>query len=251
MKKINNALNLILPVCSLLIIFVLWGIASASINNEYILPSVKQTIAELLLLFKNKEFYVALLSTVTRSLIAFVLSFAIGFGLAFLRSRKEITSRFIELIISVIRALPTIAIVLLLLFWTNSRVAPIVVTLLVVLPTSYTNLYAGFSAVNKNAVEAGKVDGANGWQLFAFIEFPQITPVFYKAVGSGISLNFKLMVAAEVIAQTADCLGYMLNTSKIYFEVAQMMALVLVSVAVGVITEFVFNKISEKVGSWK
>ncbi len=251
MKKINKALNLILPVFSIVIIFALWGMASLSIGNEYILPSVKKTFKALLSLGKRNEFYVALFSTLLRSLIAFVLSFALGFGLAFLRSRKEIVSRLIDPIISVIRALPTIAVVLLLLFWTNSRVAPIIVTLLVVLPTSYTNLYAGFSSVNKNAVEAGKVDGANGWQLFVFIEFPQITPVFYKAIGSGFSLNFKLMVAAEVIAQTADCLGYMLNTSKIYFEVAEMMALVLVSVAVGVVIEFIFNKISDKVGEWR
>ncbi|MBR3864978.1 MAG: ABC transporter permease subunit [Clostridia bacterium] len=251
MKKINNALNLILPLFSILVVFALWGVASSSINNEYILPSVKKTFEALLSLATRKDFYIALFSTLLRSLIAFVSSFLMGFGLAFLRSRKEITSRLIDPIISVIRALPTIAVVLLLLFWTNSRVAPIIVTLLVVLPTSYTNLYAGFSAVNKNAVEAGKVDGANGWQLFAFIEFPQITPVFYKAIGSGFSLNFKLMVAAEVIAQTANCLGYMLNTSKIYFEVAEMMALVLVSVAVGVLIEFIFNKISDKVGAWR
>lgn len=251
MKKNNNALNLILPVLLLIIAFTLWGIASASIGNEYILPSVKQTFNELIKLFYLKEFYISLLYTLLRSLIAFILSFSIGFALALLRSRIEFISKLIDPIISFLRALPTIAVVLLLIFWTNSRVAPIIVTMLVVLPTAYTNLFAGFSSVNKNAVDAGKVDGANNLQLFAFVEFPQIAPVFYKAVGSGFSLNFKLMVAAEVLAQTADCLGYMLNTAKVYFEVAQMMALVLVAVVIGASIEFLFNKLAEKVGAWR
>ena len=52
------------------------------------------------------------------------------------------------------------------------------------------------------------------------------------------------MVAAEVLAQTARSLGYMLNTSKVYFEISQMMALVLVAVFIGVVIELVFNKIA-------
>lgn len=251
MKKLSNALNLILPIITLLAVVLIWAVASAVVDSEYILPSVGQTLKSLLLLLKSAEFYKSFALTLLRSLVAFIISFSLGFALAFLRSRVKITAKIIDPLVSVMRALPTIAVVLLLLFWTNSKVAPIIVTMLVVLPTSYTNLYAGFESVNKNSVEAGLVDGANGKQVFAFIEFPQIAPVFYKGIGSGISLNFKLMVAAEVLAQTANSLGYMLNTSKVYFEIAQMMALVIVAVAVGVLIEIIFNKISENSGSWR
>ena len=72
-----------------------------------------------------------------------------------------------------------------------------------------------------------------------------------KTAGSGFSLNLKLMVAAEVISQTAYSIGYMLNTSKIYFEVATMIALVLVTVAIGLIIEGVFSFLSKKAGKWK
>jgi NitT/TauT family transport system permease protein len=184
--------------------------------------------------------------TFLRSLIAFLSSFVAAFLLARIRCKFEISSRVIEPVIGVIRALPTIAVILLLLFWTNSRVAPIIVTVLVVLPTSYTNLVTAFNGVDKTTVEAGAVDGANVKQLFALVEFPQIEPAFYKSIGSGISLNFKLMVAAEVLAQTANSLGYVLNTSKVYFEIPQMMALVLVSVLIGVVVELLFNKIASK-----
>ena len=250
MNKVDSILNKLLPLVSIAAIVLLWIVAGALVDSEYILPTVGQTLTALLNLFKSSEFYKALSFTLLRSLIAFIISFALGFLLAFCKNRLPIVGKLIDPVISVIRALPTIAIILLLLFWTNSKVAPIIVTMLVVLPTSYTHLCSAFAGINKGAVEAGKVDGANGKQLFVFIEFPQIAPPFYKAMGSGISLNFKLMVAAEVLAQTANSIGYMLNTSKIYFEIAEMMALVLVSVAIGVLIETIFNKIAEYSSDW-
>ena len=251
MKKTTNVINLILPALTVACILLIWQVASKVVGSEYVLPSVGQTFEALLELFAQRQFYVSFLGTLLRSLISFALSFLIGFALAFLKSRVAIFSKIIEPIISVIRALPTIAVILLLLFWTNSKIAPIIVTMLVVLPTSYSHLCSAFESVDKTAVEAGEVDGANVKQLFLFVEFPQIAPTFYQSIGSGISLNFKLMVAAEVIAQTAKSIGYMLNTSKVYFEIAQMMALVVISVAVGVIVEAIFNKLALKVGSWK
>ena len=126
-----------------------------------------------------------------------------------------------------------------------------VVTALVVLPTSYTNMFSAFSGTDKTVLEAGMVDGADKKRLFAKIEFPLIAPDFYRAVGSGICLNFKLMVAAEVIAQTANSLGFLLNVSKAYFETPTMMALVVVSVIVGGLIESLFNFISKKAEDWR
>ena len=246
MNSKKDILSKSLPIITIACIFFIWSIASAVIGSEYILPSVNQTLSALVKLFYSGEFYLSVAMTFLRSIIAFLISFIVAFLLARIRCKLELASRVIEPVIGVIRALPTIAVILLLMFWTNSRVAPIIVTVLVVLPTSYTNLVTAFNGVDKTTVEAGAVDGANVKQLFAFVEFPQIEPAFYKSVGSGISLNFKLMVAAEVLAQTANSLGYLLNTSKVYFEIPQMMALVIVAVMIGVVVELIFNKIAEK-----
>lgn len=249
MKKFS--LNTALTLGTLVCIVIIWSVASAAVGSEYILPSVSQTLSALFKLLAGGEFYRAFALTLLRSVIAFCLSFFAGFGLAFIKNRVPKSGGVIEPVISVLRALPTIAVILLLLLWTNSRIAPVVVTLLVVLPTSYAHMLSAFEAIDKTSVEAGKVDGAGGKQIFAFIEFPQIAPAFFKAAGGGLSLNFKLMVAAEVLAQTANSMGYMLSTAKAYFEIAQMTALVLFSVAACVVIERVFNAISEKVGSWR
>lgn len=249
--KNSKILNLILPFVSIFALILLWGVASKDIENEFILPSIKSTAESFLALFSNKEFYIAVFSTLLRSLSAFSISFVLGFLLAVISVKNSAVKSVISPIVSITRALPTIAIVLLLLLWTNSNVAPIIVTLLVVFPTVYTHIENAFFSLDKTVSEAGRVDGANEFSVFSKIEIPQAMPSILTAIGSGISLNFKLMVAAEVISQTACSLGYMLNISKVYFETAQMLALVCVTVLFGVIIEAVFNFLSKKAGGWR
>ena len=244
-------LNLIMPIISVAMIFLIWAIAAAKVDSEYILPSIRQTAVEFVQLLKSKQFYISLTFTVFRSLIAFVVSFTIAFVLSILSNKVRYAKGVITPIISIMRALPTIAIVLLLLFWTNSKVAPVIVTLIVVLPTLYTHLESALFSLDKTVSEAGRVDGADEKAVFLTIELPQILPAIYSGIGSGISLNFKLMVAAEVISQTAKSMGYMLNVSKVYFEIAEMLALVCFIVILGVIVECFFGFLAKKSSSWK
>jgi NitT/TauT family transport system permease protein len=229
----------------------LWSIASISIGSEYILPSVAKTLSALVELLGQGKFYVAFLLTLLRSTIAFIISFLIAGGLAVLAHKSKKAERLILPFISIIRALPTIAIVLLLLFWTNEQVAPVIVTMLVVMPTTYTHLKSALSTVSVLSVEAGIVDGADKKQLLLKVQLPQIAPAVYNAIGSGLSLNFKLMVAAEVLSATVKSVGNMLNVSNYNGQIAQMLALVTATVVFGIIVEFVFNKIADKTGSWR
>jgi ABC-type nitrate/sulfonate/bicarbonate transport system permease component len=43
----------------------------------------------------------------------------------------------------------------------------------------------------------------------------------------------------------------MLNTSKVYFEIANMLAIVCYAVIFGVIVEFIFSHLSKKSSNWK
>ena len=217
MKDDEKFKKLLITIITVGTIFVLWAAAAFAVSSEYVLPSVSKTFTALFSLLKDGEFYLALSFTLLRSLIAFSLSFVIAFVLSLLSINNKTAERVITPIIAIIRSLPTVAIVLLLLFWTDSKVAPVIVTMLVVMPTLYTNLKNALDGVDKTAIEAGLVDGADDKKCFIHIRLPQALPAVYSSIGGGISLNIKLMVAAEVIAATANSLGFLLNSSKIYF----------------------------------
>ena len=251
MKKLDKALHLILPLLTVGAILIIWAVMAKMVGSKYILPSVSETVAEFFALFKNSSFYLSFLSTVLRSVIAFLLSFIIASVFAILAFKSKRAERVVLTIISIIRALPTVAIVLLLLFWTNTQVAPVIVTMLVVMPTTYTQLLNALKSIDKTVVEAGAVDGADRKKLFFKVEFPQILPSVCMTVGSGLSLNFKLMVAAEVLAATVNSIGYQLTYNNYNLEIATMIALVLIIVIVAVLVELVFSLLSKKVGKWK
>ena len=251
MDKSNKGLNLILTLVPLIALIVIWAVCSALINNQFILPSLGQTFSALIELLTEKSFYIAFLSTFLRSLISFSISFVLALVLAFITHKSKTAEKIVAPIISIMRSLPTIAIALLLLFWVNSYIAPIIVTMLVVFPTVYTMAKTAFDGVDREVLEMSAICGANKFQTFKQVIVPCVMPEILVIIGSSLSLNLKLMVAAEVLSSTANSIGLMLNTSKVYFEIAPMLALIIICVISGLIIELIFNAISKKVGDWK
>lgn len=241
MKKQDKLLNALLPFLTVAVIFGLWGLAAAKVDSEYVLPTVGDTFAALWELLKSAEFYRAYFGTLLRSIFAFAIAFSLAFIAAFVAYKCDKAKRALKPLIVIIRALPTIAVVLLLVLWTSSFVAPVIVTFLVVFPTLYNNLYAALCGIDKDLNEMCKVFGVSNKKRLTKVVFPQIAPEFIMSAGAGLTLNLKLMVAAEVLAQTARSMGYLLNTSKIYFEISTMLALVLITVITGLIIEFLFS----------
>ena len=241
MKKQDKLLNALLPFLTVAVIFGLWGLAAAKVDSEYVLPTVGDTFAALGELLKSAEFYRAYFGTLLRSVVAFAIAFSLAFIAAFVAYKCDKAKRALKPLIVIIRALPTIAVVLLLVLWTSSFVAPVIVTFLVVFPTLYNNLYAALCGIDKDLNEMCKVFGVSNKKRLTKVVFPQIAPEFITSAGAGLTLNLKLMVAAEVLAQTARSMGYLLNTSKIYFEISTMLALVLITVITGLIIEFLFS----------
>lgn len=250
MKK-EKVISCAAPVISVLAMLALWAAAARVADSEFILPNIGQTFKSFFKLFGEEEFYRALFGTLARTFIAFFISLAAAFSLAAAAKKSVAAERFIKPFISVARALPTVAVVLLLLVWTSSKVAPVIVTMLVVLPTEYTGAYNALSGVDENTISALKLFGVSERDLFFRVKLKQTLPEVYSLVGSGLSLNLKLMVAAEVLAQTARSMGYLINTAKIYFEISKMIAVVLVTVILGGGIEGLFSLASKKAGKWK
>ena len=246
MKKTEKILNITLPIATVGIIVALCAAAASAVDSEYILPTVSDTLKGAVELLKDAKFYSAFFSTLLRSIVAFAVSYIFAFLAAYLSYKNGYARRALMPFITIVRTLPTIAVVLLLVIWTNSKVAPVIVTMLVVFPTLFDNLYAALCGIDEDLNEMCKVFGVGKKDRVFKVVVPQVLPEFISAAGAGIALNLKLMVAAEVLSQTANSMGYLLNTAKIYFEISTMIALVLFTVITGLIIESLFKFFSKK-----
>lgn len=248
--KKNKITGLIAAAVSVVCLMVLWAAGSLA-DKDGLYPSVSETLTTAFTLWGDAVFYGALFSTLLRSFIAFLCSFILAFIVAYCEKKWIFARGFFRPIIAVIRALPTIAVVLLLAFWTDSYVAPVIVTSLVVFPMLVTNVKETLESVTDEQLIMCKAFNVKPRDVMVKVRLPQIAPGLLQAVGAGLSLNLKLMVAAEVLAHTAKSIGYYLNLASIYDKLPVMTALVLSVVIIGLLTEGLFNFLSARVSKWK
>ena len=228
---------LLYPVILISLITLAWYIASLVAGNEFILPTPKTTIKRFFEILGESSFYLALSSTLGRSCLAFVFSLIFALILAVASVLFPFLKELLYPLVAVLRALPTKAVVLLLVIWTGSANAPIYVTVMVILPTLYSGLYDAIAGVDEELVEACKVCGGGKKEVITKIYIPLALPSASRTVSGALSLSVKLTVAAEVLALTANSLGTMMQMSRIYFETADLMALTVVTVIVSMVLE--------------
>ena len=247
-KKLNKSLNICLPILTILVLLLIWFIAAKIVGEEIVLPTPSAVLSQTFSVLGKGVFWRNLINTVGRGIIAFGISFILGTSLAILVSFSKISRPIVGVIVSIIRAMPTIAVILLLLLWTNSKVASVVVTMLVVLPTMYSSMQVSLGKVDRDIITMMRSFKLSKKTQYTKYILPITLPGTIQTIGSGISLNLKLIVAAEVIAGTARSIGNMMTDAKIYFETAELFAIVLIMVVIAVSIELIFHKIASIVG---
>ena len=153
----QNYKTFLIGLASLLFMWLIWFIAQKSIKNEYLVPSVLDTFKALKNILSDGFFYKALL----KSLLKVILSIAISYLLAGIcavlgKNFKGVTS-FLVPFVSMFRTLPTMAILVLILFYTNTFIAPIIVTVLVMFPMVYAQFNTALDTIDQKTIFAVKV----------------------------------------------------------------------------------------------
>ena len=143
------------------------------------------------------------------------------------------------------------AVVLLFIIWTDSNVTPVLVTVLVLFPMIYSSFAVSLKDVDKDLVETAKVFGASKMQMIKIVYVPQILPALVDAVASGISLGLKVVVSAEVLAQSFNSIGWLMQESRFMFDTAKLMALTIAVVAICMAVEAIIRGLGKRLYSWR
>lgn len=251
MKKSRALYNILFPVLLLLAFVALWWGLAVKADSEYILPPPAATLEKLWEVLSDSAFYAAFGATLGRCAITFVLSFLAAFGFALLARNVPPARTSVEGTMSVLRAFPTLVIALWLVAFAPSRVVACVVAGLVMLPTLFSELSALLGEIDPDLAEMAKLYRVPTKRVLFSFYIPVVLPSAVKLAGAGLALTLKLMVAAEVLAQTANSLGGLMNLAKTYLETAELLALLLVTVAAGLLFEGAAKLISRRIGRWK
>ena len=158
---------------------------------------------------------------------------------------------FMKPIVGVIRTLPTMAVLVLILIYTDKFTAPVIVSVLVLFPMIYAQFNTALSSVDEGVINATKVFNLTKRQKTFKVFLPMVAPPVFSHVGSNLSFAIKLVISAEVMAYSFTSIGGMMQTANVSFDIPRLAALTLVAVICGLIIEGVFNLLTKLCFKWQ
>lgn len=246
----ERKLNIAISALAVIVMWVVWIIAYYATGNDYVIPSFQNTFLSLGKIFASSRFWVAFGNTAWRTLLAFALSFVLAATLAVLGVFSKKFAAFITPVMVFLRTLPTLAVILILLIWTNPRIAPVIVTILVICPMIHAQFVAAIGGIDGGLKEMAQVYGIGKKERLFKIYLPAVSPNILAQTGANISLSLKIMVSAEVLASTYRSLGGMMQEARLNLEMANLAALTLITVLIGLIIDLVFSIVVKKICKW-
>ena len=224
---------------ALLFILLIWGVAHVAVGNDLLVPSVRDCLKEIERLLTNGSFWRAFFHTFLRVLYAFGVSFVLSLILAFVSYLLPTFGRFLSPIVSMIRSLPTLAVLLILLVWAGAAKAPIIVAFLSLFPMLYAGMSAALFQVDNELLEMSRVYRVPLKRQILDLYLPSMSPYVLREAGAAFSFSLKLVVSAEVLANTYKSLGGMMQESRLYLEMPTLFALVVLTFLFGLALEFI------------
>ena len=227
-KTKSSAIQKILKcgIISWVAIIALWGIGSLK-YDEYFLPSPKETIDSMKELIKDGTLWSDIVASVGRVIKGWLLSiiFAVPMGLIVGNFRP--VRWLVEPILSFFRFVPAIALTTLFLMLFG------------------VNTIAGVASTDKQLVEAASCMGAKKARVFFTVVVPSAVSNIYTGIRLGLSSAIICVVAAEMLVGS-DGLGYLINSSKLYYKTSWAFAGIVTLAVIGFAADRILQFIGKK-----
>lgn len=227
----KNIINIAQIVGLIAVTVLLWYILALISDNSLVVPRPRAVIGLVFQLLGEGAIWLALLATLARSVLAFVLSLAFAFGLALLAGVFPKTRFCTSAVVTFLRALPTVAVILISLIIFRSSVTPVVVAFLVVFPVIYDVFVRKFQS-NSELFDVCKVYDVTPANKVKFYILPLVRDELLSVTREQLPLAVKVVIAGEVLALPIRSLGREMYVGKVNLDTARVIALTVLSLTV-------------------
>jgi NitT/TauT family transport system permease protein len=231
------------------VILALWKLASAGVGADMILPPPEKVIVALGTIISGKRFIAALGSTTLRGLTAFTVSMLFGLALGFAAGRSKRVEAFMAPGLTLIRATPVLAVILIALIWFPSGIVPVFSAVVMTFPLVAADVSAGVRSTDPHLLQMASSFGISQRDTLMHVVFPSALPSMVSAAKNAIGLSWKVVVAGEVLSQPANALGTGMQNSRIMLETAEVFAWAAVGILLCAASDAVFNSVARRM-SW-
>lgn len=236
---------------SIFFFLIIWEGVALYIDNSLLFPRVSEIFLSLKNLVASGDFILILWNTLSRFFISIVFSLILAIIFSVASYRYEVISFLLFPFIIFLRAVPTIAIIIVVLIWSSVERVPIVVGMLILFPILYESILGGIKNVDKNLLKMSKVFKVSTKRVVRDIYIPSIYYSISSNIPSYMGLTFKVIIAGEVLSQESLSIGREIFINKIYLESSNIFAWIIVVIVLNYFLEKGLKTINNRVCRWK
>lgn len=251
-KTLILGISIVIPI----LILALWEITTRlELIDALFLPSLSDIVAEFWAMVTKGYAGTPLLSHILISLSRVYVAFGIGtvvgllLGL-FMGYYKYIRAAF-YLITEVLRPIPPLAFITLFILWFGiGEVSKVMIILYGGALIVMLNTMAGVQACPKEKILAAHTLGAKDLDVFLYVILPAALPSIFTGMRVALSVDFGILVAAELLAGDKG-LGYIILDASTFFNVEGLFVGIFLIGFFGVISDVVLRMLSNRVVHWQ
>jgi len=241
--------GMLVPLVFLAALILVWeGIVRTGHWAPYALPSPATVLDRLVEGFRDHTIPIGIGQSMKRMAIGYGVSLALGISLGVAIARFHLMERTVGILVSGLQALPSITWLPLALIWfgLNDKAIIFVVILGSLLAVTQATT-DGVKNMPTLYVRAARNLGASGPAMYLRVILPASLPSIITGMKLGWSFAWRSLMAAELLFLTPG-LGHLLEVGREFNDVAQVVAVMVVIVALGLLVDFlVFSPIERGV----
>lgn len=220
------------------VVAAVWQIAAAAYRKPLLLPSPAAALRALGTELKSALFWRSFAFSMLRSVCAFLCAYVLAVACAFLGKAFAPVRYMLSPVVGVLRAVPTMSVILLLVLWVGGEGTPLLVSGLVIFPVLYSGVWGALSDIPRELTETARLYAGKPAYTFFRVYLPMSAPAFLHIAGGAASLSLKLTVAAEVLAPPIrGGIGMLMQQARIYFQGGRLMALTVAVIVASLLIE--------------
>ena len=249
--KFSLSKTKIISFISVIILILIWDLASVLYKSELILPSPELTLITIFKLFGSKNFLLIVGLTIFRGIIGFIISFILGVGFGIFAGTNNSFYAFLKPILVTLRSTPIISLILLALIWFKVDYVPIFIAFLTMFPFICTNVIDGIRNVDHDLVEMAKTYNISQFRIIKEVHLPAITPFIFSGASSAMGIGWRAIIIGEVLSQPKFGIGTFMQMAQTYLLVNEVIAWTLIAILISSLFEMIIRRIERKIVVWK
>ncbi|MBR4800453.1 MAG: ABC transporter permease subunit [Clostridia bacterium] len=229
--------NICYPLVAFGLVLAIWAIVAKIKDNPLALPMPDVVLERFFKLGGEEGFWRAVLSSILRTAISFVTSFGVAIVFASLGGTFKPFHRVLSPMVTILRAAPTVAVILIMYALVRTETMVIIVGFLIAFPIMYSAFYSAITGVDKDLVEMAKLYKVSPFNRIMYVYLPSIANTLFDTSRSTLSLTFKVVVAAEILTSVAKSLGGKIQTANAFPDVAYLLAWTMIAIVFSFVLE--------------